>query len=197
MELNGIQLNSIDTPRAEAAIRSLLEALGEDVEREGLQETPARVARMYAEFFSGMNEDPTEHIKLFSQESAEEEGGLVIVRDIPVVSMCEHHLLPFFGRAHIAYRPTGGQVIGLSKLARIVSVFARRPQVQERLTAQIADFLYENLPCSGAAVAITAEHTCMTLRGIKAMGAVTDTRALRGDFLDGELRREVLEALRG
>lgn len=167
----------MDLERIEKAVKEILIAVGEDPEREGLQETPARVARMYAEIFSGLSGDPTEHLKIFSEGGHDE---LVLVRDIPLYSVCEHHLLPFIGKCHIAYIPNGGRIIGLSKFARIVDAFARRPQVQERLTAQIADFLEEHLQPKGVAVLIEAEHLCMTMRGARAAGAKTQTSALRG-----------------
>ena len=167
----------MDLERIEKAVKEILLAVGEDPEREGLQETPARVARMYAEIFSGLSSDPTEHLKIFNEGGHDE---LVLVRDIPLYSVCEHHLLPFIGKCHIAYIPNGGRIIGLSKFARIVDAFARRPQVQERLTAQIADFLEEHLQPKGVAVLIEAEHLCMTMRGARAAGAKTQTSALRG-----------------
>lgn len=157
----------MDKKRIEAAVREILAAVGEDPDREGLVETPERVARMYEEIFSGLEDDPKRHVKLFNEEKNEE---LVIVRDIPMYSMCEHHLLPFIGRAHIAYIPRDGRVIGLSKLSRVVDSFARRPQLQERLTSQIADFLDEQLDPLGVAVVIEAEHLCMTMRGARASG---------------------------
>jgi GTP cyclohydrolase I len=165
--------------RIEAAVKELLEAIGEDPAREGLSETPGRVARMYAEIFSGLDEEPAQHLKVFHASGDE----MVIVRDIPFYSMCEHHLMPFFGKAHIAYLPQEGRVLGLSKLARIVGCFARRPQLQERLTSQVADFLYQKLPCAGVAVVFEAEHLCMTMRGARASGAQTRTSALRGSML--------------
>lgn len=166
----------MDKQRIEAAVREILIAIGEDPDREGLVETPSRVARMYEEIFGGLEDDPTRHLKLFDESSEE----MVVVRDIPLYSMCEHHLIPFLGKAHIAYIPSDGRVIGLSKLARIVDCFARRPQLQERLTSQVADFLYENLQPMGVAVVIEAEHLCMTMRGARASGAKTMTSALRG-----------------
>ena len=166
----------MDKQRIEAAVREILIAIGEDPDREGLAETPSRVARMYEEIFGGLEDDPTRHLKLFDESSEE----MVVVRDIPLYSMCEHHLIPFLGKAHIAYIPSDGRVIGLSKLARIVDCFARRPQLQERLTSQVADFLYENLQPMGVAVVIEAEHLCMTMRGARASGAKTMTSALRG-----------------
>jgi len=185
----------MDTKRIEAAVRELLLAIGENPEREGLRETPQRVAEMYAEIFSGLGADAAQHLKLF-QETGNEE--MVIVRDIPLYSMCEHHLIPFLGRAHIAYIPKDGQIIGLSKLARIVDTFARRPQLQERLTSQIADFLYQSLKPQGLAVIIEAEHLCMTMRGARASGAKTQTSALRGSMRsDAKTRAEALTLLRG
>lgn len=173
----------------------LLEAVGEDVTREGLQETPARVAKMYGEIFSGLETDPKEHLKIFQEQR--EHNELVLVKDIPLYSVCEHHLLPFVGKAHIAYIPKDGKIIGLSKFARIVDCFARRPQVQERLTGQIADFLYENLDPQGVAVFVEAEHLCMTMRGVRAAGALTQTSALRGCMRsDAKTRAEVMALLR-
>ena len=183
----------IDKPRIEAAVRELLAAIGEDPDREGLIETPRRVANMYAEIFAGLEEDPVQHLKVF-QETAHEE--MVTVRDIPLYSMCEHHLLPFTGVAHIAYIPRDGKVIGLSKLARIVNSYARRPQLQERLTSQVADFLEEQLHPLGVAVIIEAEHLCMTMRGARAAGAKTQTSALRGVMKsDPRTRAEALSLL--
>ena len=176
----------MDKPRIEAAVRELLLAIGEDPDREGLQETPRRVAEMYGEIFSGLEETPEKHVKLFNETKHDE---MVTVRDIPLYSMCEHHLLPFIGVAHIAYIPRDGRVIGLSKLARIVNAFARRPQLQERLTAQLADFLEEKLEPQGVAVIIEAEHLCMTMRGIKKPASKTVTTAARGVFeTDAALR---------
>ena len=184
----------MDLKRIEAAVREILEAVGEDADREGLLETPARVARMYAEVFSGLSGDPNQHLKIFNENHNEE---LVIVRDIPLFSMCEHHLLPFMGKAHIAYIPGDGKILGLSKLARIVDCFAKRPQLQERLTAQIADFIYEGaLKPRGVAVVIEAEHLCMTMRGARAAGAETQTSALRGTLRsDAKTRAEVMTLL--
>ena len=179
----------MDKQRIEAAVREILIAIGEDPDREGLVETPSRVARMYEEIFGGLEDDPTRHLKLFDESSEE----MVVVRDIPLYSMCEHHLIPFLGKAHIAYIPSDGRVIGLSKLARIVDCFARRPQLQERLTSQVADFLYENLQPMGVAVVIEAEHLCMTMRGARAAGALTQTSALRGCMrTEAKTRNEVM-----
>lgn len=182
----------MDKQRIEAAVREILIAIGEDPDREGLVETPSRVARMYEEIFVGLEDDPTRHLKLFDESSEE----MVVVRDIPLYSMCEHHLIPFLGKAHIAYIPSDGRVIGLSKLARIVDCFARRPQLQERLTSQVADFLYENLQPMGVAVVIEAEHLCMTMRGARASGAKTMTSALRGTMRsNAKTRAEAMSLL--
>ena len=186
----------MDTQRLERAVREILEAVGEDPSREGLLETPARVARMYQEIFSGLEADPKDFLKIFDEGPGHDE--LVLVKDIPLYSVCEHHLLPFIGRAHIAYIPKNGRIIGLSKFARIVDCFARRPQVQERLTGQIADFLYEKLEPLGVAVFIEAEHLCMTMRGARAAGALTQTSALRGCMRsDAKTRAEVMALLGG
>ena len=185
----------MDREKIEKAVRDILEAIGEDPDREGLRETPNRVARMYEEVFSGLSEDAHAHLKLFNEPGNDE---MVVVRDIPLYSMCEHHLLPFVGKAHIAYIPEDGRIIGLSKLARIVNVYAKRPQVQERLTTQIADFLYDELGAKSVAVIIEAEHLCMTMRGAKAAGAVTQTSALRGAARsDARTRSEVMSLLTG
>jgi len=182
----------MDIKRIENAVREILIAIGEDPDREGLVETPNRVARMYGEVFSGLSEDPKKHLKTFNTGHDE----MVVVRDIPLYSMCEHHLLPFVGKAHIAYIPSNGVVIGLSKLARIVNSFARRPQLQERLTANIADFLEKELDAMGVAVVIEAEHLCMTMRGVRASGALTCTSALRGIMRsDSRTRAEALKLL--
>ncbi len=183
----------MDRERIEAAVRELLYAIGEDPDREGLVETPNRVARMYEEIFSGLEEDPKKHLKIFNEDNNDE---MVIVRDIPLYSICEHHLIPFIGKAHIAYIPGNGKVIGLSKLARIVNCFAKRPQLQERLTAQVADFLYENLNPQGVAVVVEAEHLCMTMRGARASGSQTRTSAMRGIMRsDARTRAEALSLL--
>ncbi len=169
-------LAAFDLPRIENAVREILAAIGEDPDREGLRKTPSRVARMYAELFAGLRESPDEHLTTTFDEDHHE---LVVLRDIAFNSMCEHHLMPFEGKAHIAYIP-GGQVLGLSKLARIVDVFARRPQVQERLTSQVADLLAQRVHARGVAVIMEAVHTCMTCRGVKKPGSVMMTSALRG-----------------
>lgn len=186
----------MDKQRIEKAVKEILLAIGEDPEREGLLETPSRVARMYEEIFSGLESNPEQHLKIFHEPQQHNE--LVLVRDIPLYSVCEHHLLPFVGKAHIAYIPDKGKIIGLSKFARIVDCFARRPQVQERLTAQIADFLYKNMEPLGVAVVIEAEHLCMTMRGARAAGATTMTSALRGSMRsDAKTRSEVMALLTG
>ena len=184
----------MDKERIQNAVREILIAVGEDPDREGLLETPKRVANMYEEIFAGLTEDPKQHIKLFNEQSNDE---MVIVKDIPFYSMCEHHLLPFFGKAHIGYIPSDNKIIGLSKLARIVDNFAKKPQVQERLTSDIADFLYDNLLPKGVAVIMEAEHMCMTMRGARAAGSKTQTSALRGIMrTDAKTRAEVLSLLK-
>lgn len=181
-----------DDSKIEHAVRLILEAIGEDPDREGLQETPARVARMYREIFYGLEEDPELHLeKIF----AEDHDEMVIVKDIPLYSVCEHHLLPFYGKAHVAYIPRKGSVTGLSKLARVVDGFARRPQLQERLTSQIADSIMNRLKAHGALVVIEAEHMCMTFRGIKKPGSKTVTSAVRGVFHKNEATRAEAFAL--
>lgn len=170
--------NFVDEARIERAVREILSAVGENPDREGLKETPARVARMYAEMFSGLHEDPRIHLQKFFTEQYDE---VVLVRDISFNSMCEHHMLPFMGLAHIGYMPNG-RVIGLSKLARVVEVVARRPQVQERMTETIANLLLEELEAKGVAVIIEATHTCMTIRGIRKPGSLCVTSAMKGIF---------------
>ena len=183
-----------DQQRAQAAIRELLLAAGEDPDREGLRETPARVARAYEELFAGLYTDPDEVLDRTFDEAHEE---LVLVRDIPMYSQCEHHLLPFHGVAHIGYIPNEkGRVTGLSKLARLVDLYAKRPQVQERLTHDVADFLNEELRPKGVAVILEAEHMCMNMRGAKAAGSTTQTSALRGIMkTDARTRAEALALL--
>ncbi len=184
----------VDQPRIARAVREILMAVGEDPDRDGLQETPARVARMYAEMFSGLHDDPRRHLKKFFTEKYDE---IVLVRDITFQSMCEHHLLPFLGKAHIAYMPSG-RVIGLSKLARVVEAVARRPQVQERMTEVIADLLVDELGAKGVAVVIEATHTCMTIRGVRKPGSVCVTSAMRGRFRDRmKSRAEVMTLIYG
>ena len=180
-----LSYNTIDKPRIEAAIREFLIGIGEDPDREGLEGTPDRVARACEEIFGGMQEDPSFHLLRQFNEPGNED--MVIVKDIPFASMCEHHLLPFTGRAHICYLPSEGKLTGLSKLARCVSGYARRPQLQERLTNQIADAIEERLHARGVLVVLEAEHTCMCMRGIRAAGSVTVTSAVRG-FLKTDLK---------
>ena len=180
-----LSYNRIDKPRIEAAIREFLIGIGEDPDREGLEGTPDRVARACEEIFGGMQEDPSFHLLRQFNEPGNED--MVIVKDIPFASMCEHHLLPFTGRAHICYLPSEGKLTGLSKLARCVSGYARRPQLQERLTNQIADAIEDRLHARGVLVVLEAEHTCMCMRGIRAAGSVTVTSAVRG-FLKTDLK---------
>lgn len=182
----------MDLKRIEQAVRQILEAVGEDPEREGLKDTPARVARMYQELFSGLTSDPAEHLRASFTDKYDE---LVVLRDIPFSSMCEHHLMPFEGKAHVAYLPDG-RVCGLSKLARVVEGFARRPQLQERLTFQIADLLTEKLQAKGVAVVVSAVHTCMTCRGVRKSGTTMITSAVRGRCRsDARTRSEVMALL--
>lgn len=170
----------MDRAKIEEGVRLILEGVGEDPNREGLLKTPARVAKMYEEIFAGLEEDPAVHFETTFDEGHEE---MVLVRDIPFYSVCEHHLVPFFGKAHVAYIPAAdGRICGLSKLARLVEVFAKRPQVQERLTSQIADTLVEQLNPLGVIVVLEAEHLCMSMRGVKKPGAQTTTSAVRGAF---------------
>lgn len=177
----------MDKAKIEEGVRLILEGIGEDPAREGLLETPARVARMYEEVFAGLTEDPARHFETTFDEHHEE---MVLVRDIPFYSMCEHHLVPFFGKAHVAYIPAAdGRICGLSKLARLVEAFAKRPQVQERLTAQVADTLIVELNPQGVIVVIEAEHLCMSMRGVKKPGAKTITSAVRGAFEKSQATR--------
>lgn len=183
----------MDLPRIEAAVREILVAIGENPDREGISDTPTRVARMYQELFSGLTVDPGELLKTRFTETYDE---LVVLRDIPFNSMCEHHLMPFEGKAAVAYLPDG-KVVGISKLGRVVDVFARRPQVQERLTSQVADLLMDRLKAKGVAVVLKAVHTCMTCRGIKKAGTVMITSAVRGMCrTDPRTRGEVMSLLR-
>lgn len=176
----------IDKEKIKEGVRLILEGIGEDADREGLIETPDRIARMYEEIFEGMGKDASEHLKkTFSVEKNE----IVLEKDITFYSTCEHHFMPFYGKAHVAYIPNG-KVVGLSKLARTVEIYAKRPQLQEQLTAQIADALMEFLKPQGAMVVIEAEHTCMTMRGVKKPGSRTVTSAVRGVFADRESLQE-------
>jgi GTP cyclohydrolase I len=181
----------VDHERIEAAVREILIAVGEDPDREGLQETPARVARMYAELFSGLHRDPRDLLnKTFTQEYNE----MVVVRDIRFESMCEHHLLPFFGKAHIAYLPKG-KIVGLSKLPRAVEALSRRPQVQERMTEELADLFMSELDARGVGVVLEATHTCMTIRGVRKPDSVCSTSAMRGTFRENQATRSEFLAL--
>jgi GTP cyclohydrolase I len=184
-------VRKVDTKKIEEAVHQILVAIGEDPEREGLVDTPKRVAKMYEELLAGMHSDPTEHVHVFHEQYDE----VVLLRDIPFYSVCEHHMMPFIGKAHIAYLPDG-RVIGISKLARILDNYARRLQVQERLSGQVADFLMEYLKPRGAAVVIEASHSCTTIRGIRKAGCVLVTPALRGIFKsDSRSRSEVLSLI--
>ncbi len=186
---NGESKQVVDHERIKRAVREILVAVGEDPDREGLLETPARVARMYAEVFSGLGKDPRIHLRRVFTEDYDE---IVLVRDIEFHSMCEHHLLPFSGRAHLGYLPSG-KVVGLSKLARVVDEVARRPQVQERMTETIADMMEEELGTRGVVVMIEATHSCMTMRGIRKPGAMCVTSAMRGMFRENlSSRAEIL-----
>ena len=184
--------SGVDQPRIQAAVREILAAIGEDPTRDGLQDTPARVARMYAEICAGLHQDPAKHLQTVFEADHDE---MVMVRDIPLYSLCEHHLAPFLGKAHVAYIPNSdGRVIGLSKFARLVDGYARRPQVQERLTSQIADAMQDSLDPKGVMVVIEAEHLCMSMRGVKQAGSTTVTSAVRGLFRTNVATRE--EAMR-
>lgn len=186
----------MDREKVEAGVRLLLEGMGEDPEREGLLDTPRRVADMFEEIFAGLHQDPAEHFKVMFNEDHRE---MILVRDIPLYSMCEHHLVPFIGRAHIAYIPgKDGRICGLSKLARVVDVFARRPQVQERLTSQIAEEIVKHLDPAGVIVVIEAEHLCMSMRGVRKPGTTTTTSAVRGVFqTSAATRAEALSLILG
>jgi GTP cyclohydrolase I len=182
----------VDLERIAAAVREILLAIGEDPDRDGLVRTPSRVAKMYAEVFAGLRENANSHLEVMFEEGHDE---MVMVRDIPFASMCEHHLVPFLGKAHVAYIPNvDGRITGLSKLARLVDAFARRPQVQERLTTQVADTLEQMLAPQGVLVVIEAEHLCMTMRGVRKPGATTVTSSVRGLFRDSAATRS--EAMR-
>jgi GTP cyclohydrolase I len=186
--------NNVDLPRIERAVREILAAVGEDPDREGLQETPGRVARMYAELFSGLHTDPRQHLQKFFTEKYDE---MVLVRDIAFNSMCEHHMLPFMGKAHIGYVPNG-KVVGLSKLARVVEEVSHRPQVQERMTEQIANLLIEELDVKGVAVVIEASHSCMAIRGVRKPDSVCVTSAMKGIFRSNlSSRSEVMTLIYG
>ncbi|MEQ2467571.1 GTP cyclohydrolase I FolE [Niallia sp. Sow4_A1] len=187
-------MSKMNIPQIEEAIRLLLEAVGEDPNREGLLDTPKRVAKMYEEVFSGLTIDPKEYFETIFHEDHEE---LVLVKDIPFYSMCEHHLVPFYGKAHVAYIPKGGRVAGLSKLARAIEAVSKRPQLQERITSTVADTMMETLEPHGVMVVVEAEHMCMTMRGVKKPGAKTVTSAVRGVFqTDSDKRAEVFAMIK-
>lgn len=187
------QKSKVDLKRIEVAVRDILEAVGEDPDREGLKDTPERVARMFSELFRGLREEPSKHTEKIFHEDYNE---IVLLKDIPFCSTCEHHLMPFIGKAHIAYLPNEA-VLGVSKLARILDSFAKRPQIQERLTNQVADFLMESLDPKAVAVVLEASHSCMTVRGVQKPGSVMVTSALRGGFIrDPRSRAEVLSLIR-
>jgi GTP cyclohydrolase IA len=192
---NGAPKSSeVDLPRIERAVREILAAVGEDPNREGLRETPARVARMYAELFCGLHDEPRVHLRKFFTEKYDE---MVLVRDISFNSMCEHHLLPFTGVAHVGYIPNG-RVVGLSKLARVVESVSHRPQVQERMTEEIANLLIEELDVKGVAVVIEATHSCMTIRGVRKPGSICVTSAMKGIFRSNlSSRSEVMNLIYG
>jgi GTP cyclohydrolase I len=183
--------HEVDKPRIERAVREILIAIGEDPNREGVLGTPERVAEAYEYLFAGLREDPIRHLEV---GFAEDYRDTVLVRDIPLYSICEHHLIPFVGKAHVGYAPNG-RVVGLSKLARLVEGYARRPQLQEQLTAQIADALHENLGSQGSMVVIEAEHLCMTARGVQKSGSITVTSAVRGIYAEDETLRAETMAL--
>jgi GTP cyclohydrolase IA len=182
---------AVDQPRIRAAVREILLAIGEDPDREGLRDTPARVARMYAELFGGLAQDPREFLRrTFTQKYDE----MVLVKDIRFQSVCEHHLMPFFGKAHVAYLPNG-KVVGLSKIPRVVEALSHRPQVQERMTEELADLLMEELNARGVGVVLEASHTCMTVRGVRKPDSICTTSAMRGGFRSNESTRAELMAL--
>jgi GTP cyclohydrolase IA len=189
------KVTEVDLDRMARGVRLILEGIGEDPEREGLRDTPRRVAEMYAELTAGMREDPSEHVVPLSGNKHDE---MVIVKDISIASLCEHHLAPFVGKCHVAYIPRNGNILGVSKLARLAETFARRLQLQERLTSEIANTLYDQLQPLGVMVVIEAEHTCMTLRGVKKPGATTVTSAVLGGFRkDPRTRAEAIALITG
>ncbi len=184
----------INQKRIEKAVKEILLAIGEDVNRDGLRETPKRVAELYAELFSGLHQDPAKELTVFQQGEHED---MVLVKDIPFYSICEHHLVPFIGKAHVVYIPTKGRITGLSKLIRVVEGFAKRPQVQERLTGEVADCLMAKLKPQGVLVVIEAEHLCMSMRGVKKPGTKAVTSAVRGVFQrDAKARAEALALIK-
>lgn len=186
--------NMVDKPLIEEAVRMILRAVGEDGEREGLKNTPRRVAEMFAEIFDGVNSDPKEHLR--TQFAEDKHGEMVIVKDIPFYSMCEHHLMPFIGKAHVAYIPKDGVITGLSKIARVVEGYSHRPQLQERLTTQVADALMSVLTPQGVLVVVEAEHLCMSMRGVKKPGSLTVTSAVRGIFRTSVTRSEAMSLIK-
>jgi len=183
----------MDKEKIEKAVRMILEAIGEDPDREGLKETPARVADMYEEVFAGLHRPYEEELSVFHSANHDE---MIIVKDIPIYSFCEHHLLPFFGKAHVAYVPSKERITGLSKIARVVDMASRRPQVQERLTTQIADSIMRNLKPQGVLVVIEAEHLCMSMRGIKKPGSLSITSAMRGILREPASRAEAFSLIK-
>jgi GTP cyclohydrolase I len=184
----------MDKAQIEAAVRKLLTAVGEDVHREELKDTPRRVAEMYQEIFGGISADPRRELKVFTARNQDE---MILVRDVPFYSICEHHLLPFFGSAHVAYIPEDDRITGFSNLVRVVDIMAKRPQLQERLTTEIADILMEILKPKGVLVVIEAEHMCMTMRGVKKPGSVTTTSAMRGVMRKQATRAEAFSLIKG
>lgn len=187
-------MTEVNRAQIEQAVRLILEAIGEDPNREGLLETPKRVAKMYEEVFNGLQDDPDHYFDTIFSEDHEE---VVLVKDIPFFSMCEHHLVPFYGKAHVAYLPRNGRITGLSKLARAVEAVAKRPQLQERITSTVADAIMKKLEPYGALVVVEAEHMCMTMRGVKKPGAKTVTMAARGLYQeDAKAREEVLSLIK-
>ncbi|MDQ0155226.1 GTP cyclohydrolase I FolE [Robertmurraya andreesenii] len=187
-------MSKVNRAQIEDAVRLILEAIGDDPNREGVLDTPKRVAKMYEEVFEGMHQDPGEYFETIFSEEHEE---LVLVKDIPFYSMCEHHLVPFYGKAHVAYIPRNGRVTGLSKLARAVEAVAKRPQLQERITSTIADAMMNKLEPYGVMIVVEAEHMCMTMRGVKKPGSKTVTTAVRGTLAeDSQARAEILTLIK-
>ncbi|CAJ1002856.1 GTP cyclohydrolase I FolE [Brevibacillus aydinogluensis] len=194
LEREVLSLKEVDLEKIQQAVRMIIEAIGDNPDRDGLLDTPKRVAKMYAEVFEGMRVNEEEFFETVFSEDHEE---MVLVKDIPFYSMCEHHLVPFFGKAHVAYIPRGGRVVGLSKLARAVEAVARRPQLQERITSTVADAIVRKLDPHGVVVVVEAEHMCMTMRGVKKPGSKTVTSAVRGIFAhDAAARAEVFSLIR-
>ncbi len=186
----------MDKAKIEEAVRMIIEAVGEDVNREGLKDTPRRMANMYEELFCGLEQDPRKHLQTCFVEDGHEE--IVLVKNISFYSMCEHHFLPFYGKAHVAYLPAGGRIVGLSKLVRVIETISKRPQLQERLTSSVADIITEELNPKGVVVVIEAEHLCMSIRGVAKPGSVTVTSAVRGLFRrNASSRGEVFSLIQG